>query len=164
MQTISEIRRANIRALINERGGLTKLSRLLGYKNPSFLSQMISLDNPTREVTEKTARGIEEAMVLPTGYLDRAPDAVAPSLGHEVERVKAPAAPTANVPAVPTAKAVDQTQRMIDAVRVVGTAMKDAGMVLEPDRFAEIVALVYADAPEGGVRPEIVRMMLKLLR
>lgn len=37
---ITEIRRTNIRSLIADRGGLTKLSKEMGCRNPSFLSQM----------------------------------------------------------------------------------------------------------------------------
>lgn len=54
---ISEVRRANVRALI-EKYGASKLATRLGYRNPSFLSQQAG-PNPTREVTERTARAFE---------------------------------------------------------------------------------------------------------
>ena len=166
MQNLSEIRRANIRALVQERGGLSKLSRLLGYKNPSFLSQMLSADNPTREVTEKTARSIEEAMGLPAGHLDQSSDvAAAPPRAVQVEVKHAPESLAPERPAAAvTVAAGDPTQRMIEAVRLVGAVTKEAGVTIEPDRFAELVALVYADGAERAVRPEIVKMMVKLLR
>jgi hypothetical protein len=70
MSRVVEVRRANVRQLMGERGGLTDLSKRLGYKNPSFLSQMTGPE-PTREITEKTARKIEKALALDPGSLDQ---------------------------------------------------------------------------------------------
>lgn len=67
---ISEIRRENIRKLIGvERGELTRMSRGLGYKNVAFLSQMVG-SNPTRDVSEITARRIEYLYDLPPTSLE----------------------------------------------------------------------------------------------
>jgi len=70
---ITEIRRANIRGLIAARGGLTKLTKEMGYLNPSFLSQMTG-PAQSREITEKTARKIEKTLQLAPGYLDTTHD------------------------------------------------------------------------------------------
>lgn len=47
--------RENLRALVEQWGGPLPIARKLGYSNASFVVQMCG-PNPTREVTEKTAR------------------------------------------------------------------------------------------------------------
>ncbi|MEN9316090.1 MAG: hypothetical protein RIS35_2483 [Pseudomonadota bacterium] len=168
MNNVGETRRANIRALVAERGGLTKLARILGYKNPSFLSQMISA-NPTREVTERTARGIEEALGLPDGHLDRDQGAafpVSPATPQPDMVITTPTGTVAvEVKSVPAgAQSADSAQRMVDIVRVVGAAWEQAGLAMQADRFAELVALVYADSAEREVRPDHVKRLVHLLR
>lgn len=78
MSKVAGYRRENIRALIDQRGGQTRLSKAMGWKNSSFLAQMAG-PNPTREVTEKTARKIEEVMRLEPSALDRPPGGVSPA-------------------------------------------------------------------------------------
>lgn len=63
-----EVRRRNLRTLA-EKEGAAKLAELLGHSNPSFMSQMIG-PNPTRPVSELTARKIEEQLGLAVGHLD----------------------------------------------------------------------------------------------
>lgn len=62
------IRRNNLRRLA-EQHGATILAERLGYASPSFLSQMIG-PNPTREVSERTARVIEHSLGLEPGWMD----------------------------------------------------------------------------------------------
>lgn len=69
MHDPTELRRRNLQSLVKERGGTTAVARSLGYANGSFLSQMIG-PNPSREVSEKTARSIESALTVPSGWLD----------------------------------------------------------------------------------------------
>lgn len=66
---LRQIRRENLRHLIKIRGGANALAKALGYANASFLSQMAG-PNPMREVTEKTARQIEESLGIAPGVLD----------------------------------------------------------------------------------------------
>jgi hypothetical protein len=156
MKTISEIRRANIRLLVEQRGGLTKLSRILGYKNPSFLSQMLSETGATREVTERTARKIEEALGLPADQIDQPPeDPIHRTLA--ALPVKAPVEP-------PQAQSADGATLAENAIRAVGAACEAEGVQMSTSRFAELVALVYSDAIERGVRPERVTQLVRLLR
>ncbi len=139
MSKINEHRRANIRALVEERGGLTKLSKAMGYKNPSFLSQMIGPE-PTREVTERTARKIEEVLGLRPNSLDQAPGGAPPQSSTTVAMVA-------------------------DVIRLVGTACESEGVAPTPAKFAEIVALVYSDSMErGSTRPDQVKQLVRLLR
>lgn len=59
---LSEIRRINLRKMMESEGAL-KLAGRLGYRQSSFLSQMAG-PNPTREITEKTARAYEKQLGL----------------------------------------------------------------------------------------------------
>lgn len=148
MSKVADIRRANVRALIGERGGLSALSLKLGYKNPSFLSQMTGPD-PTREITEKTARKIESALGLGVGSLD------AP--GGQPRPVQAPA----------QGGAVDEglVKFVADTIRTIGTACEAEGVAPAPSKFSEIVALVLSDTMErGAARPERVQQLVRLLK
>lgn len=133
---MNALRRENLRALIGERGVLTDLSNRLGYKNPSFLSQMAG-PNPTREITEKTARKIEQTLRMEPGALDRPVAYVRP-------------------------QEADGTAQMVaDALRLVGKVCEDEGLTLGPAKFAELAALALEDAP---VRPDRVRRLVGLLK
>lgn len=158
MPNLSDTRRANIRALVDERGGLTKLSKILGYKNPSFLSQMLSVGGATREVTERTARRIEDALGLPSGHLDHQA-AVGPL---PVSTAQAEPVPVAR----PTARATsEETVKLVaDVIRAVGAACDEAGVNMAPGKFADLVALVYTDSVERGMRPDHVAQLVRLLR
>lgn len=69
MLDLFELRRKNLQRLVKERGGTNAVAHMAGYANGSFLSQMIG-PNPSREVSEKTARSIETALIIPSGWLD----------------------------------------------------------------------------------------------
>lgn len=66
MSELTDRRRDTLRLIVEKRGGVSKVSKMLGYTNPSFMSQMIG-PNPTREITEKTARKFEEKLGLEHG-------------------------------------------------------------------------------------------------
>jgi hypothetical protein len=145
---VSDIRRANIRQLIAERGGLTSLSNSMGYKNPSFLSQMTG-PRPSREITEKTARRIEEKLSLAPGTLDRQKSAYAP------------------IQATPAASPEHEAAvaMVADVIRFVGKVCADEGLNLGPAKFAEIVAIAFGDAAERGEpRREHVTQLVRLLK
>ena len=135
---VNALRRENLRALVGERGGLTDLSNKLGYRNPSFLSQMIG-PNPSREITEKTARKIEQTLRLEAGALDR-----------PVAYAKAPAG------------AEGTAQMVADALRLVGAVCEAEGANIGPAKLAELAALVIEDGVPA--RPERVRRLVGLLK
>jgi hypothetical protein len=66
----------------------------MGHANPSFLVQMAG-PNPTRNVSEKTARHLESALGLPAGWLDLPQAAAQPvsvdatTISSSVQRVLA---------------------------------------------------------------------------
>lgn len=140
--TLSETRRENIRQLVKTNGGTSAVAKRLGYRNPSFLSQLIG-PKPTREVTEKTARGIEQAFELPEGTLDRPGDA-----------------PQALQPTI-------STELVADIIRLVGTTLAAEGVSsVGPEKFSTLVALAFVDAMDhqGQARPDHVRTIARLLK
>lgn len=69
---ISEVRRHNLRVLINEEfaGSLAEFSRFIG-KDPSYVSRYFSSKNQMRNIGSTTARQIEQRLQRPRGWLDR---------------------------------------------------------------------------------------------
>jgi len=120
---MGEIRRKNLREVVSARGGPTSAARLLGYANGAFLVQMCG-PNPTRPVTEKTARAIERTLGLKTGYLDQL---------HTDE-------PVIKV----SADLVHKVAHMVQSVQ------SELQVTLPPGKFADVVTLVYDNAKATG--------------
>lgn len=60
----------NLRRLVDmTEGGAVAVAEAMGYRHRSFISQMAGV-NPTRRITEKTARAIEDALGLQAGWMD----------------------------------------------------------------------------------------------
>ena len=142
--TIADIRRANLRTLIEQHGGVSRLSEKLGYRSPSFLVQQAG-PNPSREVTEKSARNFEQKLGLEPGTLDRN-------------------ATPASVNAAPVA--IDSGV-ISDVIRLVGALMaREQVPVPAPERFADLPTLAVTDTLEhGGVpRESHIRSVVRLLK
>ena len=145
---LTDNRRENVRALVELRGGVSKLSRARGYKNPSFISQMAGPD-PTREITEKTARRIEQALNLPVGSLDLPPG------------------PKPQASAALGAAPLDSTTALVaDVIRTVSKMCEDEGLSTPPSKFGDLVILALNDAMEHGgqPRPDHARLLVRLLK
>lgn len=143
---LTDNRRENVRALVELRGGVSKLSRALGYKNPSFISQMAGPE-PTRDITEKTARRIEQVLNLPMGSLDLPPGSK----------------PQASATAAP----LDNTTALVaDVIRTVSRMCEDEGLSTPPSKFGDLVILALNDAMEHGgqPRPDHARLLVRLLK
>lgn len=142
---IEEIRRANLRRLM-EKETATAISKRLGYRFPSYLSQLAG-PNPTREITEKTARRFEKDLGLSEGALDKAPNAAPP------------AAPTAQV-------SPDLTALIGDVIRLVGSVCAQEEVDLPTPKLADVVALAFADTMDHGGKPREahVRQVVRLLK
>lgn len=67
-QTPTDIRRANLRRVVQELGGHAAVAKRLKLSGPSWLSQIMSGHRP---FTEKTARKFEKMLGLPRDSLDR---------------------------------------------------------------------------------------------
>jgi hypothetical protein len=141
---IADTRRTNLRTLIEQHGGVSRLSEKLGYRSPSFLVQQAG-PNPSREVTEKSARNFEQKLGLEAGYLDRNPDL----------------ALTQQAPVVIDSGVIS------DVIRLVGALMaREQVPVPAPERFADLLALAVTDTLEhGGVpRESHIRSVVRLLK
>lgn len=138
---LTDTRRANLRTLIEQHGGVSRLSEKLGYSSPSFLVQQVG-PNPTRVVTERSARKFEQKLGLEPGTLDR------------------------ETGGTPTSAGVS-TQVISDVIRLVGTLMqREAVQMPPPERFADLLALALTDTLEhGGVpREGHIRSVVRLLK
>lgn len=146
---ILEIRRQHLRKLMKDVGG-TELAQALGYRQSSFLSQMAG-PNPTRDITEKTARAYEHTLNLPAGYFD------APVTQAE------PSAPAAALAGMETA---DMIAMMLTATRQLGAICEAENVVLPPSKFANVLALVLRDTVDHGgtLREAHIREVVELLK
>src|SRR5574343_824378 len=120
--SVFDHRRARLRALIEQWGGPKPLSVKLGYSNASFLVQMAG-PNPTREITERTARKIELALNLPALWLDQ--DG-------------------------PVSARLDMTL-VSKIINVISQMAEDEGIKLKPSALSEMVALTYGDSERAWV-------------
>lgn len=145
---VTEIRREKLRALI-EKHGAGNLATKLGYRQPSFLSQMAG-PTPTRDVTEKTARKFERDLDLPNGYLDQPEDGTG---------APAPRAASADVQRA-------DIDLVADVIRMVGTICSGEAVELPTAKFADVVALAYVDTVEHDrtPRPEHIKQIVRLFK
>lgn len=68
MAALYTARLCNVRALAANNGGPVALAAKLGW-DQAWMSQLIG-KNPSRNITERTARKIETKLALPIGCLD----------------------------------------------------------------------------------------------
>jgi hypothetical protein len=137
MPQVYEVRRANLRKLMTQWGGPTSLATKLGHSNGSYLAQLAG-PHPSREVSERTARQIEQALTLPTGYLDQAHPGAEHTLDDDVLAL---------------------------CIRAVTAAVKDAKLKANPERFADLVALAYDHSMVSGtVDEKFINRIVRLLK
>lgn len=121
MKSVYDQRRNNLRTLIHQWGGPTSLAKKLGHSNGSYVAQLAG-PNPSRELSERTAREMETKLGLPLGWLD----------GEHAQP-----------------KPVDD-EALSACVRAVSSALRDAGRRPSPDQMADLVALAYEHAKLTG--------------
>lgn len=114
MLSVYEIRRLNLRRLMSEWGGPASLARKLGHANGSYLAQLAG-PNPSRDLSERTAREIESKLGLPSNWLD----------SEHQGQVR-----------------VDD-EALASCVKAVAAALRDAGLRPDPDKYSILVGLVY---------------------
>lgn len=121
---IYDIRRANLRELMRTWGGPTSLAHKLGHTNGSYIAQLAG-PNPSREISEKVARGIEQSLALPIGWMDKRnePGQSAPGLDDTL---------------------------LTRCIRAVTAAAEDLGARPPAHKFADLVALAYEHAQVTG--------------
>ncbi len=171
--TVFENRLANLRKLAGTYGW-TELAKRLSYRQPSFLVQMGG-PNPTREVTEKSARRFERDLGLPVGSLDvLAPEASA------ADQIRAMDALVNNMPIpAPVAQALQQqitppapfsedenAQFVHDTIQLVAKTIEQQGVKLEKMKHLQIFNMAIGDAIDNGgkVNVSYIVNMVKLLK
>lgn len=149
--SISEIRRQNLRDLMEKHSAIA-LAKMLGYRQSSFLSQMAG-PNPTREITEKTARAYEKQLGMEPGTLDIPPVAAGPAApALALVTAATPAAATDEPKALTTAETI---ALVLNATRTVGRICETEHVNLPTSKFADLLVMGLVDAMEhGGVMQE----------
>lgn len=144
-------RRYNLRAVAAQRGGPTGLAKVLGYEGPSYISQMIGPQHK-RPITEKTARHIEQAVGLPTGWLDL-------DHGHFGDAPSSGARPAA---AAPEPQAVPVDEPLFLQVAAVLRPLLQA-TPLPRDKAHVVFVRVYGEAEKSGtVDADLARDLVRL--
>lgn len=148
MGKLNDTRRERLRKLVEQFGGPAALAKRLGYANASFIVQMTG-PNPSRDVTERTARAIEDKLRMAAGTLDEP------------------------LPAAQRVAPVSQATPLVGAdlpfiaevIRSVGHIAEQEQVQVGPEKLSNLVALVLIDASEhGGVREDQVRRLLDLVK
>lgn len=136
MSTIYEIRKANLKLLVQQRDA-TSIAQACGYSGPSYISQLCGR-NAQRSIKEDTARKIETAMALPHGWMDVERDPFGNNLPHPggnstppVDREDSPPISMLNT---------DHFERVAE---IVGKFLDENGKQLPHTKFAQLVTLVY---------------------
>lgn len=132
MNTLQAIRKANLLRVISQNGGTNAVSKLLGYKNSAFLSQMTG-PNPDRKISEETCRNYETKLGLPVGALDIPVESELPAT---VQRTKPG----------PRSMSPDELSELI---LLVGKKIGDTP--LPANKFANLVALSLLDRREEHI-------------
>jgi len=137
MNSVYDLRRENLRVLMAQWGGPTSLAKKLGHSNGSYVAQLAG-PNPSREVSEKVAREIENKLQLPAGWLDSKQSSKASSVD-------------------------DATLSL--CVSAVAAAVRDAGLRPDPDTYGTLVSLVYEHTKlTGRVDEPFIIKLIGLIR
>lgn len=162
--TVADNRREHLRRIIKDQfnNSPQNLAAELGYANGSFLVQMAG-PNPSRPVSEKTARKIEKVLGLADGVMDRPPQEEAAQPQQRVVEMSRGAARAA---AGPSPMVGADTPLIGDVVRMVGQVAEDEHITLPPTKLADLVALAWTDTLEhdGKPREDFVRRIVKLAK
>lgn len=129
MKTLYEIRRENLRTLVQERGN-SEVAKAAGYKSPSYLSQMIGR-KAIRPVTEDTARRVEVGLHLPHLSLDQERDPYGRPVAGSGRREHD------NEPL-----SMVSPDQFSNCATIVSNEMVAAGVKTTADKFAVIVGLL----------------------
>ncbi|CAB3858428.1 hypothetical protein LMG26854_03339 [Achromobacter aegrifaciens] len=124
---LNKQRRANLRTVLAEQGGPASFAKKLGQSGPSFLSQMV---NGHRVISERTCRRIEREAGKPIYWMDQ------PHTGT------GGVAPTQTVRVDPSFVG--------GAVKMVAEIQQELKTSLTPEKYADIVNLVYEHAQLTG--------------
>ena len=151
-QPIYTLRRTNLQALA-EVHGASNLSVMLGYRQPSFMSQILG-NGWNRVISEKNARDYEAALHLPEGTLDKPLFGSSASLPDLTAKSSAEDLRTASVTLV------------ADTIQSLNSILKAEGLDISTLQFGKLLSIAVVDAADhaGKVRESHVKQMLELLK
>lgn len=165
-QPIYTLRRTNMQALA-EVHGASNLSVMLGYRHPSFLSQLLG-NGWNRVISEKNARDYEKSLSLPEGTLDKPLFGTVAAL--PVATASNPAA-TAQVSAPVVPAGADDVGSaslalLAAAIEALNRNVKDQEADINTLQFGKLLSVIVLDAADHGgkVRESHVRQMLELIK
>jgi hypothetical protein len=134
---IYDTRRRNVRQLIANWGGPTRLALKLGHANGSYVSHVAG-PNPSRTISENVARAIEQKLALPRFFLDKDNNAPA-TLPGELP-------PVLETPRVAPGLLAQVTKAVLVALE--NLDVKDRPPI---DKVGDIVELAYQHGTATGV-------------
>ena len=141
MATMIEIRRENLRRLL-ESVSSTEVARQAGYSGPSYISQMAG-PNPTKDITEKSARRLETGLGLPAYWMDREQDsygAGALPISHAVQESPPPAYHSTTV--------VD-SERFTDCAYLLMDVLTKCNVKLPRKKFSVVVGMMLDSSDQS---------------
>lgn len=136
----NERRMRNLRAVIASYEQQTHLATELGW-TPSYLSQLVG-PNPTRPISEKTARHVEQKLELENGFLDSQPQP-------------------------PNLKPATSGDLLENVMLTVDSCQSAAGWKLSPEKYRALISHLHKAASKHGnskVDPDEVDALLRLVR
>lgn len=153
-QTIYDLRRNNLRLLIEDCHGSKNLAVRLGLSNPSFLSHLAG-PNPQRVVTEKTARRFELALNLEDGWMDKGnvkfPIYKSSSKLRDITPLELPSPKNNTDDQAGVEQAVTPQNLAIDTARLSECLEKvlSKGRNLNPKQLSKIATVLYSSSHNG---------------
>lgn len=150
MADLYEIRRHNLRALIAKHGN-GEVAKAAGYPSPSYLSQMVG-KKAKRGITERSARRIETAMLLPIHWLDVERDDYGNAVGGGIpSRLPPTEIPT---PGRPEPLSIINPEHFTESAYIVCAAMAKMGIQVPKSKFPTVVGMLInsPDQTEEGLK------------
>ena len=98
---LTEVRLENLRQLVEEAGGATELAKKAGYKQPSYIYQILNQsaiqNGKPKNIGSNMARKLEQAMGKEEGWMD-VQHLPIPRRGDEITGIHRPALWSSNDP------------------------------------------------------------------
>jgi hypothetical protein len=150
MADLYSIRRHNLRALIAKHGN-GEVAKAAGYPSPSYLSQMVG-KKAKRGITERSARRIETAMLLPLHWFDTERD----DYGNAVNSSNTAKTPPVEIPTPgrPEPLGIINPEHFTESAYIVCAAMAKLNIQIPKSKFPTVVGMVInsPDQTEDGLQ------------
>lgn len=111
-----DVRLKNLRKLIEKHGGPTSFASHLGYGSASYFVQ-IGGPNPSRPISEKTARRIERSLGLKSGWMDE------PEADEKLQTI--------------------DSERLANSIELVINRCEEEKLPTSPKRIAKLTSIAY---------------------